>query len=70
MDSFISHDIVEDQFADFEANDPFVQVLIMNLDNLLTGFKKLLTNNNFDALVAILTTEVTAQLEKVVLKSR
>ena len=28
-----SHDIGEEEFADFEANDPFVQNLILNLDS-------------------------------------
>ncbi len=31
MDSFASHDIGEEEFADYEANDPFVQTLILNL---------------------------------------
>ena len=35
MDTFSSHDINEDIFADYEANDPFVQTFIMNLDSLL-----------------------------------
>ena len=70
MDTFVSHDIVDDVFADFEANDPFVQTLIRNLDGLIAGFKKSLTTNNYDSLVSMLTNEVTMQLEKAVLKSR
>ena len=35
VDTFPSHDITEDTFADYEANDPFVQTFIMNLDSLL-----------------------------------
>ena len=35
VDTFSSHDINEDTFADYEANDPFVQTFIMNLDSLL-----------------------------------
>ena len=35
VDIFPNHDITEDTFADYEANDPFVQTFIMNLDNLL-----------------------------------
>ena len=43
VDTFPSHDITEDTFADYEANDPFVQTFIMNLDSLLGKifFKKL-----------------------------
>ena len=69
VDTFVTHDIDEDQFSDYEANDPFIQTLILNLDGLLSGFKKSLTANNYDALVAILATEVTLQLEKAVMKS-
>ncbi len=69
MDDFVSHDIDDEQFADYEANDPFVQNLIRNLDALLFGFKRSLTTGNYDGLVSILTTEVTLQLEKAVLKS-
>ena len=69
MDTFVSHDITDDQFSDYEANDPFVQALILNLDGLLAGFKRSLTPNNYDALVAILASEVTAQMERAVLKS-
>ena len=70
MDEFVSHDIDDDRFADYEANDPFIQKLVRNLDGLLVGFKNSLTTNNYDGLVSILTNEVTSQLEKVVLKSR
>lgn len=41
----------------------------MNLEGLLQGFKNSLTTSNYDALIGLLTTEVTARLEKVVLKS-
>ena len=71
VDTFLGgHEINEDEYADSEANDPFVQNLIINLDGLLTSFKKSLTAKNYDALVNILVVEVTLQLEKVVFKSR
>lgn len=70
VDTFVSHDIDEETFADFEANDPFIQTLIMNLDNLLGSFKRSLTPANYDVLVSILAAEVTLQLEKVVFKSK
>lgn len=41
----------------------------MNLDGLLQSFKGSLTTANYDALIGLLTAEVTARLEKVVLKS-
>ena len=71
VDTFLGgHEINEEEYADTEANDPFVQTLILNLDSLLISFKKSLTSNNYDALVNIMATEVTLQLEKAVLKSR
>lgn len=41
VDSFLSvnHDIREDEFSMYEANDPFVQNFIMNLEQLLAEFK-------------------------------
>lgn len=70
VDSFPTHDINEDTFADFEANDPFVQTLIMNLDGLLSSFKGSLTANNYETLVAMMASEVTLQVEKAAMKSK
>ncbi len=70
MDAFVPHDLTEDSFSDYEANDPFVQQLVLNLDSFLGSFKRQLTPANYDALVSILATEVTAQLEKAVMKSK
>lgn len=41
----------------------------MNLESLLSSFKDILTPSNYDNLVGVLTTEVTARLEKVIFKS-
>lgn len=45
VDSFLSvnHDIREDEFSMYEANDPFVQNFIMNLEQLLAEFKVRIT---------------------------
>eukprot|EP00090_Calanus_glacialis_P039767 TRINITY_DN6924_c0_g1_i1.p1 TRINITY_DN6924_c0_g1~~TRINITY_DN6924_c0_g1_i1.p1 ORF type:complete len:751 (-),score=327.81 TRINITY_DN6924_c0_g1_i1:125-2344(-) len=71
LDSFCSssHNITEEQFSDYSANDPWVQQTIVNLDNLMQSFKAGLTAANFDSLVMIVASEVTVQLEKSVLKS-
>lgn len=71
VDGFLNttHQFTEDEMSVYEAGEPFVQTLIMNLELLLAPFKNILTTANYDALVAILTAEVTARLEKVVLKS-
>ncbi len=70
MDSFVAHNVSEEEFSDYEANDPFVQGLVLNLDGFLGGFRRSLTPNNYDALVDILAGEVTTQMEKAVLKSK
>ncbi|XP_049774280.1 conserved oligomeric Golgi complex subunit 4 isoform X2 [Schistocerca cancellata] len=71
IDSFlsVSHQLSEEEFSTYDANETFIQNLIMNLDGFLKSFKSSLTQNNYDVLVSILTTEVTSHLEKVVLKS-
>ncbi|XP_038069767.1 conserved oligomeric Golgi complex subunit 4-like [Patiria miniata] len=71
VDNFLStsHNISEEEFSNYEANDPFVQTFIINLEQLLKEFKELLTPANYDALIGLLTSEVTTQLEKTVLKS-
>ncbi|KAF2904327.1 hypothetical protein ILUMI_01855 [Ignelater luminosus] len=71
VDSFlnINHQLSEDELSEYEAGESFVQTLIMNLDSLLSSFKESLTSSNYDGLVKMLTTEVTARLEKVILKS-
>lgn len=59
----------QDELLRYETDEPFVQTLVMNLEGLLQGFKNSLTTPNYDALIGLLTAEVTARLEKVVLKS-
>ena len=41
----------------------------MNLEGLLQVFQNNLTESNYNALIGIVTTEVTTRLEKVILKS-
>ncbi|XP_058806623.1 conserved oligomeric Golgi complex subunit 4 [Phymastichus coffea] len=71
VDAFltIDHQINEDELLRYETDEPFVQTLVMNLEGLLQVFKNSLTEQNYYTLVGILTAEVTARLEKVVLKS-
>jgi len=71
IDSFCSysHNITEDQFADYTATDPWVQQTILNLDSLLQSFKPDLTPANFNAFVLLVAKEVTLQMEKAVTKT-
>ncbi|XP_025115795.1 conserved oligomeric Golgi complex subunit 4-like isoform X1 [Pomacea canaliculata] len=70
-DAFLStsHNITEEDFSNYEANDPWVQNSIVTLDNMLSTFKNSLTSANYEAFVSLVTTEVTAQLEKAVGKT-
>lgn len=71
IDGFVTvpHNINDEQFAEYEANDPFVQALILNLDGLLSTFKAGLTPANYERFVMLVAGEVTLQLEKAVMKS-
>nr|CAG4640705.1 EOG090X02VY [Eulimnadia texana] len=72
IDEFLSveHDIDEEEYASYEAQDPFVQELIVHLDGFISSFKTALMPNSYEALVSLLTNEVAQQMEKVVLKTK
>ncbi|XP_055955306.1 conserved oligomeric Golgi complex subunit 4 [Patella vulgata] len=48
VDTFLAtgHNLTEEEFSNFEANDPWLQNFIANLDNMLKTFKESLTNGN------------------------
>ncbi|EDW87946.1 conserved oligomeric Golgi complex subunit 4 [Drosophila yakuba] len=63
-----SHNLNEEELAAYEAGETFVQFFIVQLDGLLNSFKNSLSPRNYDALVSILATEVTIQLERAIKK--
>ncbi|KAH8287907.1 hypothetical protein KR018_006965 [Drosophila ironensis] len=63
-----SHNLNEEELAAYEAGETFVQFFIVQLDGLLNSFKGSLSPRNYDALVSILATEVTIQLERAIKK--
>ncbi|XP_020807314.1 conserved oligomeric Golgi complex subunit 4 [Drosophila serrata] len=63
-----SHNLNEEELAAYEAGETFVQFFIVQLDGLLNSFKSSLSPRNYDALVSILATEVTIQLERAIKK--
>ncbi|XP_065332863.1 conserved oligomeric Golgi complex subunit 4 [Cloeon dipterum] len=71
VDAFMqaNHQLTEEEFASYEADEPFVQNLIHNLEGLLSSFKAKLTFANYDALVGHVASEITTQMEKVIMKS-
>uniref|UniRef100_A0A4W5PL39 Conserved oligomeric Golgi complex subunit 4 n=1 Tax=Hucho hucho TaxID=62062 RepID=A0A4W5PL39_9TELE len=64
----ISHNIEEEEFNEFEANDPWVQQLIVNLEQLMAEFKAGLSSVIYDTLTSLMTSLVSMEMEKTVLK--
>ena len=65
----MTHNLTDEMFSDYAANDPWVQQTIINIDILLKSFKSSMTQSNFDSFVNIVAGEVTIQLEKAVTKT-
>ncbi|XP_061242664.1 conserved oligomeric Golgi complex subunit 4 [Bos javanicus] len=65
----VSHNIEEEEFSDYEANDPWVQQFILNLEQQMAEFKAGLSPVIYDSLTSLMTSLVAVELEKVVLKS-
>ncbi|XP_053694631.1 conserved oligomeric Golgi complex subunit 4 [Sabethes cyaneus] len=71
VDQFIghNHNLTEEELSTYEAGETFIQFLIVQVDGLLAMFKSSLTARNYDALVSIVTTEITTRLERAIKKS-
>uniref|UniRef100_A0A7N4Q0Z4 Conserved oligomeric Golgi complex subunit 4 n=1 Tax=Sarcophilus harrisii TaxID=9305 RepID=A0A7N4Q0Z4_SARHA len=65
----VSHNIEEEEFNDYEANDPWVQQFILNLEQQMAEFKAGLSPVIYDSLTSLMTSLIAIELEKVVLKS-
>ncbi|XP_037733582.1 conserved oligomeric Golgi complex subunit 4 isoform X2 [Chelonia mydas] len=65
----VSHNIEEEEFNDYEANDPWVQQFIINLEQQMAEFKAGLSPVIYDSLSSLTTSLIAIELEKVVLKS-
>ncbi|OCT84665.1 conserved oligomeric Golgi complex subunit 4 [Xenopus laevis] len=65
----VSHNIEEEEFNDYEANDPWMQQFIVNLEQLMAEFKASLSSVIYENLTSLLTSLIAMELEKVVLKS-
>ncbi|XP_067409381.1 conserved oligomeric Golgi complex subunit 4 [Emydura macquarii macquarii] len=65
----VSHNIEEEEFNDYEANDPWVQQFIVNLEQQMAEFKAGLSPVIYDSLSSLVTSLIAIELEKVVLKS-
>lgn len=61
--------ILQEELSAYEAGETFVQSLIVQLDTLLNSFKSIMSARNYDALVSVMATDVTARLERAIKKS-
>lgn len=71
VDQFISinHTLTEEELANYEAGETFAHSLIHQLDTLLKSFQNVMNSRNYDGLVSIVTSDVTARLERAIKKS-
>lgn len=60
---------MQEELGAYEAGETFVQSLIVQLDTLLNSFKSVMSARNYDALVSVVATDVTARLERAIKKS-
>lgn len=63
-----SHNIEEEEFGEYEANDPWVQQLIVQLEQLMSEFKVSLSAGIFDTLTSLMMNLISMELEKTVFK--
>lgn len=71
VDQFVArgHEPSDEELAAYETTgETFVQSLIVQLDGLLAQFKTVMAERNYDALVAMLATDVTARMEAAIRK--
>uniref|UniRef100_A0A8C1MG74 Conserved oligomeric Golgi complex subunit 4 n=1 Tax=Cyprinus carpio TaxID=7962 RepID=A0A8C1MG74_CYPCA len=64
----VSHNIEEEEFSEYEANDPWVQQLIVQLEQLMAEFKVGLSPVIYDTLTSLMTSLIAMELEKTVFK--
>ncbi|KTF76451.1 hypothetical protein cypCar_00015460 [Cyprinus carpio] len=59
---------LEEEFSDYEANDPWVQQLIVQLEQLMAEFKVGLSPVIYDTLTSLMTSLIAMEMEKTVFK--
>lgn len=65
--SSFSHVLSEEDFKDYEVNDPFVQQLLLAIETAITEVKGKLIPSVFDHVFSELTTDITGLLEQQIL---
>jgi hypothetical protein len=65
--SSFSHVLSEDEFGDYEVNDPFVQQLLLSIENTLSGIKSKLIPAVFEHTFSEMMAELAVHLEQQIL---
>ena len=55
-------------FSQYEAEDPWVQVFVADLDEFISSFRNTLSSANYESLISLVAGELTYQMERAVLK--
>ena len=66
----LNYDMSEDEYAQVEMNDPWVQPLMYTVDMILDGLPMLLSPNMYDSLVHLLVDFVVSRVEALVMHKR
>ena len=66
----VSHNISEEEHEEYEADDPWAEQFIFNLQTLLSKFNELLMEEIYDQLITRVVNEVVLLLENTVIKSK
>lgn len=71
IDQFVglNHILNDEELSNYEAGETFAQQLIHQLDSLLKSFENVMNSRNYDALVGLVATDLTARLERAIKKS-
>lgn len=64
-----NYKMTESEFSQTEADNPFMQTLILHIDTMFREFKVKLTPNNYDMFIVAVAAESAVQLEKAVMKT-
>uniref|UniRef100_S4RGB3 Conserved oligomeric Golgi complex subunit 4 n=1 Tax=Petromyzon marinus TaxID=7757 RepID=S4RGB3_PETMA len=65
----VSHNIEEEEFNDYEANDPWAQKFIVNFEQLMAEFKAAVSPSIYDSLIGLATGLISQEMERCVHKT-
>ncbi|EGC38790.1 hypothetical protein DICPUDRAFT_148463 [Dictyostelium purpureum] len=66
----INYEITDEEFENYEINDPFVMDFLSNLMELLGPYKRKFMAVNFDQMVHLMSTYIAKNMEELIMKKR